>query len=197
MLNKSTQGSSVGSGGVKTFRNRQIKYLKCDKAAEKEMSGEHRFDKTEVGGSTPFPCDLLKFQRFGLRWAESVGLPECPYLTRWVITVFGYSIRLHHWHASDDQRYAHDHAWNYVACILKGGYLEHMEGLLSQYRTAGTITFYKAEHRHRVQILKGTSCWSLLFTGRPRRDWGFYVPGREKLLRPLRYFSRYGHHPCE
>lgn len=159
---------------------------------------EHSLYKREGGGSSPSPA--TNFKKFGIRWAEPVGLPECPYLTRWVLTLAGYSIRLHWWRASDDQRHPHDHTWDYMAVILWGRYRETTvttAGFKFDLRTVGSITRYKAEHRHMVQILPGESCLSLLFTGKPRRQWGFYVLGRDKLMRPLRYFNRYGHHPCD
>lgn len=161
-----------------------------------ENWGERWPDKPEGGGSIPSPATIKKFQQFGIRWNEEIGKEECPYLYRWVVTLFGYSIRLHHWLASDDQRYSHDHPWNYCAFILAGRYLERSEGKLFV-KSRGCFTRYLAEHRHTVVILEGETCWSLLFTGRQKKDWGFYIPGRNKLLRPLRYFSRYGHHPCE
>lgn len=136
----------------------------------------------------------MHFKRFGLVWNEAVGIPECPYLYRWVFTFWGRSIRLHHWVASDDQRYTHDHAWNFTAIILLGEYLEWIDGKC-HLRSQGDITSYKAEHKHTVEVITG-GCWSLLFTGAPRRKWGFWIPGRDALMRPLRYFSRYGHHPC-
>lgn len=157
---------------------------------------EHSLNKREVGGSSPSPATNKKFKRFELRWAEPIGRPECPYLKRWVLVINGYSIRIHHWLASDDLRHQHDHAWDYIAFIFRGFYLEHVDGDVLV-RKPGSITHYKAEHSHMVEINPSVGCWSLLITGRPRRDWGFYVPGREKLMRPLRYFSRYGHHECE
>lgn len=135
------------------------------------------------------------FRRFEIRWAEPVGLLGCPYLRRWVITAFGRSVRLHHWLASDDQRNLHDHPWDYAVLILKGGYCERTP-LGVTYKGAGSLTRYPAEHRHTV-IVTRPGAWSLLVTGPVRRHWGFYVKGRERLMRPLRYFSRYGHHPCE
>lgn len=143
---------------------------------------------------------LRKFEDFELRWAEPVGLPECPYLYRWVITINGYSLRLHHWLASDDQRHYHDHAWDFWVWIIGQGYIEsilHPDGKRQTvFRERYDLTFYPAEHRHKVAIRPGTDSWSLVFSKRNRRKHGFWIEGRSKLLRPLRYFNRYGHHPC-
>jgi hypothetical protein len=149
--------------------------------------------KTENAGSTPAPAK--PFRAFEWRWAEPLGRPECPYVYRWVLTLFGYSVRLHHWIGSDDLRHFHDHPWDFISIILKGRYLEITpEGM--RVRTVGDVARYRAEHRHKVQLI-GRSCWTCVLSKRHRRHFGFYVPGRETLLRPLRYFSRYGLHPCE
>jgi len=59
---------------------------------------------------------------FQIRWKEPMGLKECPYLYRWTIILFGYTIRLHHWLRSDDNRYFHDHSCDLVSIVLKGHY---------------------------------------------------------------------------
>ena len=62
------------------------------------------------------------FKLFQIRWAEKLGYPECPYLIRWTFILFGYSIRIHHWIKSDDDRYFHDHSANLLSIVLKGQY---------------------------------------------------------------------------
>ena len=59
---------------------------------------------------------------FQLRLNEKLGNPECPYLYRWTLLIFGYSLRLHHWIKSDDNRYFHDHSCNLISIVLKGYY---------------------------------------------------------------------------
>lgn len=142
-----------------------------------------------------------RFENFEIRWKDRVGRPECPYLTRWIFTAFGYSIRLHHWTGSDDQRVIdgqnilHDHPWWMLIFVLKGRYWDVTSDSQELVRPL-SFYFRPAEHRHTVRLV-GKECWTLLLTGKKIRNWGFYVPGREKLLRPLRFFSRYGHHQCE
>lgn len=142
-----------------------------------------------------------RFENFEIRWKDRVGRPECPYLTRWVFTVFGYSIRLHHWTGSDDQRefegqkVFHDHPFWFITFVLSGFYWDITPSGVELVRQ-WTFHYRPAEHRHSVK-LASKECWTLLLTGPKVRNFGFYVPGREKLLRPLRFFSRYGHHQCE
>jgi hypothetical protein len=59
---------------------------------------------------------------FQIRWKESLGLPECPYLYRWTLILFHRSIRLHHWLRSDDRRFYHDHSSDLISIVLKGKY---------------------------------------------------------------------------
>ena len=67
--------------------------------------------------------DTRPFGRwFQLRWAERLGDPERPYLVRWTLILFGYSVRLHHWMRSDDRRYFHDHSSDLLSIVLKGEY---------------------------------------------------------------------------
>lgn len=145
----------------------------------------------KVDGSSPSPA--TKNKRFEIRWNEALGSPDAPYLRRYVLTLWGRSIRLHFWRASDDQRFFHDHAWDYVSAVLSGGYTEHLPERSIQ-RRAGSVASYRAEHRHKVEMLPGEHCVTLILTGAMRRKWGFWIPGRTKPMRPLRYFSRYGHH---
>ena len=66
--------------------------------------------------------DIRPFKWFQIRWAEKLGLPEDPYLIRWTFILFGYSMRIHHWIKSDDDRYFHDHSADLLSIVLKGKY---------------------------------------------------------------------------
>lgn len=136
---------------------------------------------------------MKKFSKFQIRWNEALGIPECPYLHRWVITFFGYSIRLHKWSRSDDKRHFHDHPFHFLTIVLKGGYNnvtpDEVKPLI-----APSIHWHKATIPHYVEVLPG-GCWTLLFCLKPYRKWGFWI--NKKLWRPLRYFSKFGHPPCD
>ena len=71
-----------------------------------------------TGSSNTKPFSKL----FQIRWAERLGDPKNPYLIRWIIILFGYSIRLHHWLKSDDRRFFHDHSSDLISIVLKGYY---------------------------------------------------------------------------
>jgi len=63
-----------------------------------------------------------KFKIFQIRWAEKLGYNDNPYLIRWTFIFFGYSMRIHHWIKSDDNRYFHDHSSDLLSIVLKGKY---------------------------------------------------------------------------
>lgn len=128
-----------------------------------------------------------------ITFGEKLGNPECPYIKRWVIDFGPFSIRLHHWISSDDQRNFHDHPWWYLTLVLKGGYVDrNPQG--SKRRTIGSLDFYPATHQHTV-LVDPKGCWTLLITGRESRTWGFWVKG--KFRKRNKYFFEHGHHPCD
>lgn len=150
----------------------------------------------------------------GLTWGQRVGEPACPYIRRWVLNVAGVgSLRLHHWTASDDSRFLHDHAWPFTTLILRGGYTDITEEMCTmcagggcmwcsgtgskrygEYLSAGMVRHRPAQHVHSVRVEPG-GCWTLMLTGPVVRDWGFWVDGEWKRMR--RFFKEHGHHPCD
>lgn len=126
-------------------------------------------------------------------WGQQLGLPECPYLTRWVFQTRWFAIRLHHWHASDDQRHYHDHAWWFLIFMLKGRYIDRSPAGEDELRT-GSVRFRPAAHRHTVEVDPG-GAWTLLLSGPESRVWGFWVGDRFRHRN--KYFYEYGHHPCD
>ena len=169
--------------------------------------------------------DLRPFKKFQIRWKEKLGYQDCPYLIRWTFIFFGYSIRIHHWIKSDDDRFFHDHSSDLISIVLKGHYWNvtpiypndppeieitsskwfrgkayvnnkienYVEGMFNSWRNFfhfwESIWFSKAESQHYLRIPKG-GAWTLMFEGRPRQNWGFFV-NRHK-WRPLRYFHKFG-----
>lgn len=66
--------------------------------------------------------NIKPFKPFQIRWKEKLGYSENPYLIRWTFIFFGYSIRIHHWIKSDDNRFFHDHSANLLSIVLYGRY---------------------------------------------------------------------------
>lgn len=145
----------------------------------------------------PRPISMGKIKKFDIRWAESLGLKDCPYMKRWVIVLFGYSIRIHYWVKSDDTRFYHSHPWNFFTFILFGSYTDVSfdpatkkteEEVLNTFN----LRYRPANHYHYVKVNKPTL--TLVLAGPKIQNWGFWV--NNHLMRPLRFFSRYGHPPC-
>lgn len=155
---------------------------------------------------------------FQIRWKESLGLPECPYLYRWTFILFNRSIRLHHWLRSYDRRFFHDHSADLLSIVLKGKYsnvnpiVENqppsyiidetgrlninphpVEGIFNSWKTffnmSNSIWFSKATKQHYLDIPK-EGVWTLLLEGKKYNKWEFYVNGHK--WRSLRYFNKFG-----
>lgn len=85
-------------------------------------------------------------------------------------------IFLHRFWKSDREG-AHDHPWDFVTIVLRGGYFEQTPGK-ARWRGPGSIIFHKAEEFHRIFIpsdLRGNT-WTLFVHGPRRRRWGFLTP---------------------
>jgi len=135
------------------------------------------------------------------RTLYSPDAPDEPYLIRW--TLFScrwFDIKLHRILRSDNAP-LHDHPWNFASFMLSSGYVETLARARDRYETPeGSISvtetfrrrrfslaFRKAEDRHRIVLdTRGwnadhagppVEAWTLVFTGRRRREWYFYPMG--------------------
>ena len=136
---------------------------------------------------------MKKFRPIQIRWNEALGKQECPYAYRWVFNFYFFSFRIHHFVRSEPIAHPHDHAWDFITCILKGGYVDVSPDGVDKLRQ-GNIRYRKAEHIHNVVLPPGKSCLTFVIAFKPRRKWGFWING--KMKRPLKYFHKYGHLPC-
>lgn len=137
---------------------------------------------------------MKKFKPVQIRWNEPLGKPECPYAYRWVFNFYYFSFRVHHFLRSEPIAHPHDHAWDFITFILKGGYMDVSPDGVEKLRQ-GSVRFRKAEHIHNVVLPPKKNCWTFVVAFKPKRKWGFWVNG--KMKRPLKYFHRYGHFPCD
>lgn len=133
-----------------------------------------------------------------IRWKEKLGNPDCPYLYRWTFILFGYTIRLHHWIKSDDKRYFHDHACDFISIVIKGNYYNVIPNNPDKpdvndskriHVTSWKPWISKAINKHYLDIPED-GAWTILLCGKPYHKWGFYVNNHK--WRPLRYFSKFG-----
>ena len=113
------------------------------------------------------------------------GDDRCPYLHRWRLASFGRErkVYLHHFVGSDWSRDLHDHPKRFISIGLWGGYIEETPATwplvqpprLRTWR-APWIRSFPATHIHRLILPDGWTCWTLVFTGRETRAWGFFLP---------------------
>ena len=112
------------------------------------------------------------------------------YLIRYTLLWLPFlKIRLHKIMLSDNDC-LHDHPWDFISIILKGGYYEIKErphpvpGCLwidKTFLSPGAIVRRRAEDKHRVALkwdvkkCRYTPSWSLVFMFRRRREWGFWT----------------------
>jgi hypothetical protein len=128
-----------------------------------------------------------------IKLRERLGLPECPYVTRWRIEFPFGSVRVHHWSGPDDPRAFHDHPWWFVTFVVKGAYAD-VSPRGRDLVKAPAVRFRKAEHRHTVQPFPG-GAWTVLITGKPARAWGFWHD--QKFIKANKWFATAGHHTCD
>lgn len=104
-----------------------------------------------------------------------LGIDDCTgniILTRWWLSSLRF-LKLHKFTGSDKDP-MHDHPWRFISFIFWGSYVEETESGLKEYK-APTILYRPAEYKHRVLLIDNKPCWSLVFTFKKKREWGFYT----------------------
>jgi hypothetical protein len=136
--------------------------------------------------------DLLPFKgRFVADYEPDLTIGEngVPYLHRWhlIPRMKVGNLYLHIQVGSDPQRPLHDHPWDNMTNILRGGYDEIWEPLpwlhvgygtpraTTRQLRQGDVVFRKAGEAHRLLLPEGTPyTMTLFFTGPVVREWGFW-----------------------
>ena len=133
-----------------------------------------------------YPAELfrrvLDFERIDGAGAVSA------YLHRWRLFALpgGRRLYLHHFVGSDWSRDRHDHPKNFTSIGLFGGYVEEY-ALFPVFEATGArpdrkqfrapwIRYFDARHIHRLRVSR-RGCWTLVWVGRTRREWGFWRRG--------------------
>lgn len=83
---------------------------------------------------------------------------------------------LHQFWSSDEDG-VHDHPWDNITIILRGGFYEELADGQILWRPPGFFCFRKAEQFHRIILKPGTEgkVWTLFIRFRRRRQWGFLL----------------------
>jgi len=115
--------------------------------------------------------NFLKAKLEKLLKPDDIMLDGEVYMRRWRFgNPNGFGIRLHQILKSDPGRIHHDHPFDFVSVILRGGYIEHTPQGVGRYE-AGSVLVRPAESLHRLELIEPT--WTLVFRGPYRRQWGF------------------------
>jgi hypothetical protein len=141
---------------------------------------KHAPERAGKSGSASAPRWAVFHRQFDLVRAED-GL---TYLTRWwlVKTPWG-GIALHKMMAGDARTTIHDHPFNFLSIVLRGGYIErrrrpHTLSIRERHvvRHVNRVHTYDA---HSIIELLRVPTWTLLLVGRHQRTWGFWQPATE------------------
>ncbi len=119
----------------------------------------------------------------GKRWAlmqpfhvPSFDDPEVDYLTRLrIVQTPWFAVYLHRFGTPDSRPTLHDHPWNFVTIVLRGGYVEHRDYSGTGHRVR-RVNAHRAEDLHWIDSLDRTPTWTLFLAGRRRREWGYVDP---------------------
>ncbi len=88
---------------------------------------------------------------------------------------------IHRIYKADDDKYLHDHPWDYWSIVLTGSYNEEREALPNHVTTKenilipGSNASRMAEQFHKIKSLNTKTVTTLFFTGKKRREWGYKV----------------------
>jgi hypothetical protein len=102
----------------------------------------------------------------------------CPtYLYRWTLLPGRwFKVYLHHFVGDDWAKDLHDHPKRFISIGLRGQYIEETPTGEREY-CAPWIRTFPATHTHRLRMLNGGECWTLVIVFRSVRQWGFWHQG--------------------
>lgn len=121
----------------------------------------------------------MRFLNKLFKLEEINGGNLCPtYLYRWLLlTTRWFNVYLHKFVADDWSRDLHDHPRRFISIGLCGSYIEDTPNGSRKY-SAPWIRTFPPEHIHRLRLIDGKACWTLVIVAKPStRDWGFWHKG--------------------
>jgi hypothetical protein len=111
---------------------------------------------------------------------EMDGDGLCPtYLVRWTILKLwgGRGVYLHHFVGDDWSSALHDHPKRFISVGLRGRYRETTPTGERIYIAPWVRTF-PATHTHRITLIDGRDCWTIVVVLKTSREWGFWSRGQ-------------------
>lgn len=127
-----------------------------------------------------------------LKYKVIYNLEQEKYLKRWYLFRFkSFSVFVHKFFKSDEDRALHDHPWNYIVIPTWRGYTEYSSNLVKKFFLFGVlkeireektkriypiigIRYRKSTYRHRVELINNKPAWSIFIKFRKNRNWGFW-----------------------
>lgn len=114
------------------------------------------------------------------------------YLKRWILLrTPWFGIFLHKMTGPDSRETLHDHPWNFISLVLRGGYVERrLDPVTLEINEARIVSRWnkvRAYEAHSIRSLLREPTWTLVFVGRRIRNWGYLEQFSEPLsmLTPL------------
>lgn len=97
---------------------------------------------------------------------------------RWrIIETPWFAIYVHGIYKADEDQHMHDHPWDYTSIILRGFFHERVPTTPGRYESVLLSPWKcvrrKAEQFHKIEQLHTPSVYTLFFTGKRRREWGY------------------------
>ena len=121
--------------------------------------------------------DWALFERFEV---PNYDEPQATYMTRWrIVQTPWFGIYVHRFDGPDPRPTLHDHPWDFVSLVLRGGYWERVPATTDpavvrlNVFSACAINRKRAEDVHWITKLLRFPTWTLVFVGRRRREWGY------------------------
>lgn len=122
------------------------------------------------------------FRKFEIPDLDS---PLETYLTRYILVrTPWFAIYVLRMDGPDSRKVLHDHPWNFFSLILRGGYTEYVGNhewnigpdpvIVHERHRVDWWTYKRAEDSHYIDLLHADPTWTLVFTGRRRRNWGYW-----------------------
>lgn len=117
-------------------------------------------------------------QRFEVPDYDTDGI----YLTRWrVIQTPLFGVYVHRFYGPDPRPTLHDHPWNFLSLVLRGGYTEFTPDPADSYvyafpRQVRRWNRKRATDLHWISELGRVPTWTLMLVGRRKRVWGYVEP---------------------
>lgn len=101
---------------------------------------------------------------------------------RWrILSTPWFGVYIHRIYKADDDKYLHDHPWDYWSMVLTGSYNEETETSprpghgKENMLVPGSCNSRRGEQFHKIKSLNSKSVTTLFITGKRRRDWGYKV----------------------